>query len=150
MTSDFLQFAQPLSFWRMMSLHRRQKLLGLVIGVPSTWIISDATPVARAKSSWRRWISSRLNSVSKLISSILPCGWVRASRFDSRACSIFLRSVISRKVTTAPVIIPSRRTGWDQYSTGKLLPSGCQNTSLLTWISSSVFMARMMGQSSSG
>src|ERR1700759_2928556 len=39
------------------------------------------------------------------------------------ACSAFLRSVMSTNVITAPMVLPSRNTGWDQNSTGKQVPS---------------------------
>src|SRR5258708_13487371 len=42
---------------------------------------------------------------------------------------------VSRNVTTEPMASPARRIGWDQYSTGKLVPSLRQKTSSLEWAS---------------
>ena len=45
------QFERPFSVPRMISLHKRQKLLGRVMGVPSGVVMMDATPVAEANAS---------------------------------------------------------------------------------------------------
>ena len=55
------------------------------------------------------------------------------SSFFRSAFYIRLRSVISRKVTTAPTILPSSMMGVLVYSTGKLVPSLRQNTSSSTF-----------------
>jgi hypothetical protein len=52
-----MQFSQPTFVVRMIWLHSRVKLLGLVRGLPSGEVMRDATPVARAKLSWIFWIS---------------------------------------------------------------------------------------------
>ena len=44
-------------------------------------------------------------------------------KIPSSAC---LRFVMSMKVMTAPRVLPSRDIGWDQNSTGKLVPSFLQ------------------------
>src|SRR5258708_10678612 len=42
---------------------------------------------------------------------------------------------IAKNEATEPMASPDRRIGWDQYSTGKLVPSLRQKTSSLEWAS---------------
>ena len=47
--SECMQLLRPFSVLRIMSLQSLQKLLGLVIGLPSVSVMMEATPVALAK-----------------------------------------------------------------------------------------------------
>ena len=55
-----------------------------------------------------------------------------ASRATTSSASLCIRSVISRKVTTAPISLLFSRIGVLVYSTGKLVPSFFQNNSSVT------------------
>ena len=105
--SERKQLAQPFSVLRMISLHSVVKLLGRVNGVPSGWVMINATPVAAEKLSWMRCISSSTNRSSSAISAPSR-GCVRATtRFEmtSYAC---LRSLMSRRKTWSSPAFPDR------------------------------------------
>ena len=55
----------------------------------------------------------------------LPAGLAEKALADAK--------VRSKKVTTAPSTSPLLTMGWDQYSTGKLVPSARQKTSSSAW-----------------
>ena len=87
----------------------------------------NSRSAARLKSTMRSSASTVITA--SLTASTRPA--IRTSPWRSAAC-MFSRSVMSKKVATAPSSRPSLSIGCDQYSIGNELPSARQNTSSTT------------------